>query len=190
VQITVSSFPNLRQLREDFESWPPEGWDIINNGGICIWESNSTTGTQNYTESTGYCADANSDWCGDDTAMDTELRTPVLNFTELTRTRLLFVSSYNNFSESGYAHVDISTNGGDTWENLLKWQEDHYMNTQSETVSINLKQYVGFSDVVIRFHYYAPDGLGWWQIDDVIIQSGSNNAVPWIPLLLLNNDNN
>jgi hypothetical protein len=189
VRITVSSFSGLKQLKEEFETWPPEGWSVINNGGTCVWESNSTTGAQNYAQGTGFCADANSDWCGENSTMETELRTPVLDLTEIVRARLSFISSYNNFSENGYAHVDISTNGGDTWENLLKWQEDHYANTQSETVRINLKQYVGYSEVVIRFHYNAPDGFGWWQIDDVVIQSSGRKAMPWIPLLLLNNDN-
>ena len=183
VQITISD--SIRMLREDFESWPPEGWNIINNGGDCVWDGNGTAGKTNYAGGSGYCADADADECGEGTTMDTELRTPALNLSDITNATFSFVSSYNNFSNSEFANVDISTDGGTTWVNLLSWHEDHHANGPGEIVHLDLTPYVGNSWVIIRFHYYAPGWYWWWQIDDVVIRSGGNNAMPWIPLLLL-----
>ena len=190
VPIIVSSSPQSGQLTESFEDWPPEGWSIINNDGDCSWESNAITGNQNYTASTGNNADASPDWCGSNTAMNTELRSPILNFKKIIRARLSFVSSYKSLSESAHAHVEISTDGGATWVNLLKLQENHNKNDSGKTVNIDLKQYAGFSEVVIRFQYYTPEGFGWWQIDDVIIQSDRHNVLQWLPFLLLSEDKN
>lgn len=72
---------------EEFESWPPAGWSIINNGGSCVWRSTERNDANrpNYTGGEGEAADADSDRCGSSTTMDTELRTPVLDFSGLTQ---------------------------------------------------------------------------------------------------------
>lgn len=54
----------------------PQNWYIKNNGGNCVWESNNSTGLPNYTGGEGFCAVADSDWCGESSNMDTELWTP------------------------------------------------------------------------------------------------------------------
>ncbi len=164
---------------EEFESWPPSGWSIINNTGDCVWESTATTGLINYTGGSGYAADADSDWCGDGTTMDTELRTPVLDLSGLTQAWLAFKSDFNDFGGLDDGYVDISTNGGTTWTNLLHYDGQDYRGPRTEI--INLTPYVGSANVVIRFRYVAPGWDWWWEVDEVGIYE--EEPVPPLPFL-------
>jgi hypothetical protein len=158
-------------LQEDFESWPPAGWTIVNNGGDCEWQSSATTGRTNYAGGDGFCADADSDLCGMETTMDTELVTPPLDFSGLTAAALTYTSAYRDISDGSgdYADVDISTDGGTTWTNLLHWDEDHDDVGPGEVVNIDLSSYVGSANVIIRFHYVAPGWDWYWEVDHVVI---------------------
>ncbi|MEJ2653506.1 MAG: hypothetical protein P8173_17485 [Gammaproteobacteria bacterium] len=169
-------------LDEDFQTWPPPDWTIVENSGTCVWESNSTTGRTNFTDGSGNCADADSDWCGSGTSMDTELWTPRVNLSRASVAILYYKTRYENFAGLDYAYVDISTDGGITWTNLLTWNEDHSV---AGTINIDLTPYVGSANTVIRFHYDAPGYYWWWQLDDVKIIALQGKVTPWIPLLLL-----
>ncbi len=150
---------------EDFESWPPSGWSIINNGGNCVWESTATTGRPNYTGGSGNAADADSDWCGLGTRMDTELRTPVLDLSGVTQAWLVFKSDFNDLGNRDHGYVDISTDGGTTWTNLLHYDRQDYRGPRTEI--INLTPYVGSANTIIRFRYVAPGWDWWWEVDEV-----------------------
>ncbi len=69
---------------EDFESWPPTGWSVVDNisGGGVVWDLDSTYADTNYTGGSGHAADANSD-ANALVDYDTELRTPVLDLSGL-----------------------------------------------------------------------------------------------------------
>ncbi len=168
-------------LSEDFEgTFPPTEWTVINNGGNCVWQRNDVTGRTNYAGGNGYCAVADSDWCGSGTTMDTELWTPSFSLAGFTSATLEFIASYNYLSGSEYAEVDISTDGGSTWANLLHWAEDHDDYGPGELVTLDLTPYVGNSTCMIRFHYYAPDWDWYWEIDDVNISGKRPGAGTYI----------
>jgi len=156
--------PRVVVLEEDFETWPPAGWTIFDNGGDCVWDSNVIIGRTNYTGGSGNCAIADSDTCGELTTMDTELRSPVIDLSGVANALLEFKTDYDYYA-SDVATVDISTNGGSTWTNLLTWSEDHW---GPLTVQIDLTPYVGSATVIIRFHYVGAYDW-WWEIDDVVI---------------------
>ncbi|MEM2935421.1 MAG: choice-of-anchor J domain-containing protein, partial [Candidatus Thermoplasmatota archaeon] len=66
-----------------------------------------------------------------------------------------------------YAAVDISTDGGETWTNLLTWTTDHSPIGPGELVTIDLTPYIG-NIVIIRWHYFGI--WAWWfEIDNVKI---------------------
>jgi hypothetical protein len=153
-------------LDEDFEgTFPPAGWTIINNGGDCIWERNDITGRINYAGGDGYCAIADVDDCGSGTTMDTELHSPMFNLA--TPLDLTYVTSYNWMSSLEWATVDISTDGGTNWIELLNWSADHDPYGPGEEVTISLAPYVGNASCVLRWHYYAPGWYYYWEIDQV-----------------------
>ena len=105
---------------EVFEgAFPPAGWTRVENIGSCDWESSATTGTSNQTGGAGLFADANSDWCGD--AMDAELWTPAFDLSAAAAPVLSFHSDFKDFGGADDGYVDISTDGGTTWTNLLHY---------------------------------------------------------------------
>ncbi len=158
-------------VEEHFEGpFPPAGWEVVNNGGNCVWQRNDQwpTPRPNYAGGQGYCADADSDRCGSGTTMDTELWTPLLALPNAPTITLRFVASYNDIGTGGdYADTDISANGGTTWTNLLRWDEDHDAYGPGEVVSLDLTPYAGQDDVIIRFHYYTATYDWWWEVDQV-----------------------
>ena len=155
-------------LVEDFESWLPTGWSIINNGGDCVWDSTTSTGRPNYA-GTGNAADADSDYCGTGTTMDTDLHSPVIDLSSASSADLGFLVSFNFLTTGNYFAVDVSDNGGSSWTNELYWSIDHADYGPGESVVIDLDSYVGSSNVIISFRYYAPAWDYWAIIDDVIV---------------------
>jgi hypothetical protein len=158
-------------LLEDFESWPPPGWTVVNNGGDCVWESTATTGRTNYAGGDGNAADADSDWCGSGTFMDTELRTPLLDLSGYTTATLQFVSSYNDIGGGDYAEVNASDDGGGSWTTLLTWDEDHDANGPGELVTLNLDDYAGSANSQVSFHYGDATYDWWYEVDQVVVNA-------------------
>ena len=142
---------------ENFEeAWPPVGWAVIYNGGDCNWESNASAGIRtNNTGGGGNCAIADSDSCGLGSTMNTELRTPEIDLSTASSATLEFKTDYYNYFSLDFAYVDISTNGGSSWTNLLTWNTSR---RGPDFIQIDITPYVGSPNTIIRFHYYAP---GW-----------------------------
>ncbi len=168
---TLTVLPCWSVLEEHFEgTFPPAGWEVVNNGGTCVWQRNDfwATPRPNYAGGVGYCADADSDKCGSGSTMDTELRTYVLDLSGLTTATLGYMAAYNDIGTGGdLADVDVSADGGSTWTNLLRWDEDHSAYGPGEWVTLNLTPYAGQDDVMVRFHYYVATYDWWWEVDQV-----------------------
>ncbi len=179
------AFGQVNLLTEDFETWPPAGWTIQNNGGDCVWESTATTGRTNYAGGSGEAADADSDVCGSNTTMDTSLLTPVLNIPGATSVTLDFVAGYNDLTSGGgdFFEVRVAVDGG-SWTQVLYWDEDHDGYGPGEAVSLDLSSLIagGASTLQIEFHYVC-DSWDWWaEVDQVSvtadqIASGADLAI-------------
>ena len=153
-------------LSEDFESWPPAGWTITNDGGDCVWDSTANTGRSNYAGGDGDAADADADVCGSGTTMNTGLVTPVLDMSGAASATLTFVASFNYLSNDTF-EVNVTTDGA-TWTNLLRWQEDHDAYGPGETVTLDLTPYIS-ATTQVEFRYIAP-GWDWYaEVDQVRI---------------------
>jgi uncharacterized repeat protein (TIGR01451 family) len=159
-------------LNENFEStFPPTGWVVDNHGLPDGWMRNDQVrmGRPNYAGSIGFCADADVDAFGSGSTMDTELRSVILDLSNVTTATLQYVASYNWFSTGEYANTDISTDGGATWTNLLHWTSDYNPYGPGELVTLDLTQYIGSENTLVRFYYYAPAWNYWFQVDQVNI---------------------
>jgi hypothetical protein len=145
----------------------------VNNGGNCVWESTTKTGRTNYAGGNGYAAVADSDWCDYGTVLDTAIQTPPLDLSASVRARLEFVASYNDLKSDGSDafKVDVSTDGGGSWSNLLSWNEDHSAYGPGEKVQLDLGAYAGLNKVIIRFYYVSPDWSWWAMIDEVYVRA-------------------
>ncbi len=179
-------------LEEHFEgTFPPTGWTVVNNGGNCDWQRNDAfaTARPNYAGGDGFCADADSDKCGSSTTMDTELRTMPLDLSGYTIASLDYVSSYNDIATGGdLADVDVSIDGGTSWTNLLRWDEDHSPNGPGEPVSLDLTPYAGQASVMIRFYYHVATYDWWWEVDQIRVHgcyiAGAAPEIEVTPLVL------
>ena len=74
-------------------------------------------------------------------------------------------------AERDYFDLDISTDGGGNWANLIHWNEDHGVQADlpGETVTVDLSSYTG-QTVHIRWRYYdlLHEAWDWYaQVDDV-----------------------
>lgn len=170
-------------LEEHFETWPPPGWSIVNNGGDCGWESTATTGRPNYAGGDGDAADADFNWCED--LMDTDLITPIMDLSGYRSAELNFVAAYSNIMGPawGYFEVDVSSNGGTSWTTLLSWSGSHSDQGPGEYVSLDLTPYIS-SQVQVRFSSlaYSLPFLYWCEVDDVYV-CGVSSQVKAVPAL-------
>jgi len=174
---TGTAFPQSIFFQEQFEGGvPPAGWTVVDNEGTgVVWTTIAGSGEAgNFTNGSGEAACVSSDIFGP-AEFDTELRTPVLDFTNVTGVTLSFTANYQNFASLDFFDVDVSTDGGTNWTNIISWNEDHggFRGLPGEDVSLSISALVeGQNNVVIRFHCYDPNLLDWdWyaQVDDLLI---------------------
>jgi len=160
-------------INEHFEgAFPPTGWqvkDYTHPTLTYVWRKSSVTGRANYTGGTGYCADADADKYGSGvTNMNTDLWTPPLNLVGLPSATLTFRAAYNDSSGvADYASVDVTTDNGINWTNLLYWTADHSPTGPGELVTLDLTPFCGMNNVIVAFNYYAPGYDWYWEVDDV-----------------------
>jgi subtilisin family serine protease len=168
-------------LHEDFEgTFPPENWTVVNNGGDCVWQRNDTWPRPNYAGGAGFSAAADSDECGIEHTMNTELRTPAFDLSAATTARLSFIAAYRHLSASSF-RVHVSPNGGLTWHTLLTWTDSVDAEGPGTPVSLDLTPYVGSHNVIVSFHYTAPGWYWWAQVDEVQVLADSGNWLSFAP---------
>jgi hypothetical protein len=164
-------------LDEHFEgTFPPTGWlvkDYTHPTLTYVWQKSLATGRTNYTGGTGYCADADSDKYGSGvTNMNTDLWTPPLNLVGATSATLTFRTAYYDIGAADYASVDVTTNNGGSWTNLLYWDASHSPSGPGELVTLDLTPFCGMNNVIVAFNYYAPAWDWYWEVDDVKVVKG------------------
>lgn len=154
---------------QDFEDlFPPEGWTKEQNEGQGWFQtSDGSSSFWDVPPHDSQYACANDDQNDDDSSMD-YLITPIETFQGFTQGTLTFES----FFDGGYgqiATVELTTDGGDTWEVI------HEVSASDswEEISINLEDYLSseYSQVQIGFH--SDDDGGWasgWAIDNVHLE--------------------
>ena len=162
-------------IDEDFESWPPANWQIVNYGGAGVWTNhNAIHAWPNYINKDkpiseqGDVAVADADYY--DAEIDTALITPPLDLTDHSYIVLYYETVYNDaWFLDDYADVDVSTNNGVSWINVLHWEDQSQRPFGPGTnVAINISIAAGCPNALVRFHYYSPSDY-YWEIDNVVI---------------------
>jgi len=169
-------------LSEDFDSGLiPVNWTVVDNAGTGrVWTTTWAIGMPNFTGGSGSAAVFNSDWDGGE--FDTELRTPAIDLSGYSSAQLSYLANYQDIGRSiDTLDLDISTDGGSGWFNLLRWDEDHGLmwGAPGELVTIDLSGYLQ-PNVMLRWRYYDRSREAWdWyaQIDNVAI-TADGAAVP------------
>jgi hypothetical protein len=155
-------------LREDFETWPPPGWSIVDNaGGGCVWNRNDAVARPNYAGDDGYCADADADKCP---VMDTELWSPPLDLSGAVSAKVQYVAAYQDIADEwDSAQVLFQHDSGSAWTELLLWDENHDAEGPGELVDLPLP--VGGADSRLSFRYLAPGWDWYYEVDQVVVST-------------------
>ncbi len=78
-----------------------------------------------------------------------------------------------------FYYVEVSTDGGETWEVVYDLMKDCQTVNQFEKITIDLSAYQS-DRMRVSFHAYDTNNVGlsyWWQVDDVSISSGQQGAL-------------
>ncbi len=162
-----------------FEGGPPLDWNVVDNEGSgVVWITTGSggypgnCGEGNYTDGTGFAACASSDVFGA-APYDTELWSPPFDTTGMLIVQLNFNANFQNFAANDFLDVDVSTNGGSAWTNVMSWNEDHggFRAPPGEAVSLDISAVAANQpSVIVRWRWYDPNAgndYNWYaEIDD------------------------
>jgi len=154
---------------DDFESGAGN-WTITNDGGTCVWEVLNPPYPNSYTlpaTSTGGLLAADSDECGSGTTLlSTATLTSTIDATLYDVVWLEFDNDWQAIDADDFCYVDVSTDGGTTWQNVLTFDETDVRNTHEVW---DISSLVANSIFSIRFVSVQPGWDWWWVVDNVCI---------------------
>ncbi|MEI7770073.1 MAG: fibronectin type III domain-containing protein, partial [Chloroflexales bacterium] len=156
---------------QGFDSGLPDGWTVLPASGPS-WVFNDPGARTNKTGGATTFAVADSDKAGK-TPIDTELRSPVMDFTGVSAVRLIFQTYFSPYQQST-GDVDVSSDGGATWENV--WRTTSLVSGKL-LVDVSSKL-ANKANAQIRFHYYNATWAWYWEIDNVTVESPNTPAAP------------
>ncbi|SCE10083.1 Kelch motif-containing protein [Streptomyces sp. DvalAA-14] len=161
---------HLTGSTETFDSAtaPPQGWTVTDADGTKGgWEFDDPAGEGNNTGGDGAFAVVDSTFYGWDQHQDTELTSPVYDFTGKDTPELAFDTMYTYNPSRMNFDVEATDDGGATWSTV--WTPDDSVFYAGPTpVVVPLGAYADAPAVQLRFHY-AASGVWYWGVDDVFV---------------------
>ncbi|WP_237554580.1 MULTISPECIES: carboxypeptidase regulatory-like domain-containing protein [unclassified Streptomyces] len=153
---------------------PPAGWTVVNADGTTGgWEFDDPGNRGNKTGGTGAFAVADSDHFGGGAQQDSQLVSPVYDFTGKSAPEVAFQTEYKSYG-SQTAEVEATADGGATWTKVWSSTQDL---TGPSKVEVPLTDFAGKPAVQLRFHFISSFGW-WWSVDNVFVGNRSLTATP------------
>ncbi|WP_405590929.1 carboxypeptidase regulatory-like domain-containing protein [Streptomyces sp. NBC_01190] len=152
----------------DSSTAPPRGWTVTNADGTKGgWEFDDPAGEGNSTGGDGAFAIVDSTYYGWDQHQDSDLTSPVYDFTGKDTPELAFDNMYTYNPARMVFDVQATDDGGATWSTV--WTPDDTVYYAGPTpVVVDLSAYADAPAVRLRFHY-AASGAWYWGVDDVFV---------------------
>jgi hypothetical protein len=185
VPLSVGTTTLATLLDETFTGGIPPTWTVVNGGaggGAAATWTTADPGFRGIAPpmSSPY-AIVDSDKAGGGATQDEQLITPVLDASACQTLELRFNNQFRRYSGAARADVDVSTDGGSSWTNILRMQsvDDGYPNPPN-TKTLNLLPHVSGNpgNVKIRFRYWNASFEYWWAIDNVQVSCSASSCTP------------
>ena len=103
--------------------------------------------------------------------LDATLTSPGVDLAGQQAPHLAFDTSYYPYGRGQDAQVQVSTDGGATWQTV--WQQTRTV--FAGHVDLPIPQAAGHAQVIARFRYSGADGW-WWAVDNVFL--GTHTCIP------------
>jgi hypothetical protein len=160
-------------LLEDFDGGTLGTAVVVTYDGACDWAAVLDT-----LDDSGFAAASLTSGCFG-LNVCTGLQTPPLDFTSIDPPIYLSWQNSANWSMSfDSCVIRISTDGGNTWHDLMGNYFDGESFISPFTYVIDLSAYAHSSYAIIEFLYCTPEATDIWEIDDVMIYSGPTGGIP------------
>jgi hypothetical protein len=163
-------------LTENFNAGvKPPTWDVtdaIGNGEV--WLFNDPAGRGNLTGGDGAFAILDSDRFGPGHTQDSSLVTPTINLSTAGTPVVRFNEDYLAWPFDTNIDVDVSTDGGTTWQNAF-----HNLSSRRgpRENTVNIPMAANQSNVKVRWRYRSTFGF-WWEVDNAFIGNRSCDPIP------------
>jgi hypothetical protein len=159
--------PNLANLFCDDFTAGLNNWTITNDGGTCVWDIFQATEYTMPPTAVGNVMAADADACGSGTTL---LSTATLaNPIDATLYQTVWVEFDNDWQAidaDDFAILEVSTDGGTTWQEVFTWGETDIRNTHEVW---DLTSMVAQSNFTMRFVSIQPGWDWWWAVDNVCV---------------------
>jgi len=173
-------------LSEDFTGGIPASWTVVDGGNGGLLASTWTTfnpGTRSIDPPfDATFAIVDSDDAGSSATQDESLIGPVLDASPCSQVTLEFSNQFRWYSggQDERGDVDVSTDGGATWLNVLRLQggSDGYTTPNTKFVDITAAIADDPSSFEIRFHYHQAQYEWWWAVDNVLVRCARELCTP------------
>lgn len=186
MDITGGVLSNIVALTADFEGTAP-GWITYdNNVGGTPSEGQWTLRPSGFVDNGTWQSNTNdqfyhvsSDNQGSGSTTEAYLESPTFSLAGFTTANLSFWHYYNYLS-GDFARVEISTDGGSSWNTLVQYNSDQGAVANFANPIIPLTPYLGETNLKIRFYYQAA--WDWnWGVDNVLVIGDQQLNITWTP---------
>ncbi|WP_211265574.1 Kelch repeat-containing protein [Actinacidiphila oryziradicis] len=153
----------------DSTSSAPQGWSVVNAAGLTNgWQFDDPGSHGNHTGGSGAFASVDSRLAGTTGHTDTQLISPVYDFTGKTDPELAFDTMYTLNPYRQTFEVEATDDGGATWTSVWTPDVNAGYSAGPDKVEIPLTDFAGKPAVQLRFRYTAL--WSWyWGIDNVFV---------------------
>jgi hypothetical protein len=164
---TTMADPNIVNLFCDDFTAGLGNWTITNDGGTCVWDIFQASDYTMPPTAVGNVMAADADACGSGTTLlSTANLTGAIDATMYQTVWLEFDNDWQAIDNADFCYVDVSVDGGTTWQNVLTFDVVDIRNTHEVW---DMSSLVAQSNFNIRFVSVQPGWDWWWAVDNVCI---------------------
>jgi N-acetylneuraminic acid mutarotase len=173
---TAPGYELTAQLIEDFNEGQPAGWEITDAiGAGQTWTFDDLGNRGNLTGGDGRFAIIDSDRFGPGQTQDTSLVTPTVDLSGVDAPVVGFNEDYLRWPLDTNVDVDVSIDGGTTWQNVF--HEILVSRRGPRETTVPIPQAANQSNVKVRWRYRSTFGF-WWEVDNPYVGVRTCAVVP------------